>query len=116
MVSLKLHSKQYTSFFSRFRSMIYDKNPEGVAQVFFSSPEEADLAIESMNGRLFFNNRLMSAETWDGKTKYSFKETPEQEAERLKNWDKFLEEGGEDEEGSSRDASSSEATSSSSQS
>ena len=76
--------------------MIYDKNPAGVAQVFFSSAEEADLAIASMNGRLFFNNRLMTVETWDGKTKYSVKETAEQEAERLQNWDKFLAEGGEE--------------------
>lgn len=69
---------------------MYDKHAEGVAQVFFSSAEEADLAIQSMNGRLFFNKRIMSVDTWDGKTKYKSTETAEEEAERLRNWDKFL--------------------------
>ena len=44
-----------------------------------------------MDGRLFFNKRLMSVATWDGKTKYKSTETAEEEAERLKNWDQFLE-------------------------
>lgn len=76
---------------------VYDKHPEGVAQVSFESPEEADMAISMMNGRLFFNKRVMSAETWDGKTKYKVKETKEEEEARLANWDKFLLESEEDE-------------------
>lgn len=32
-------------------------------------PEEADLLIQMMNGRLF-GARKITAETWDGKTKY----------------------------------------------
>lgn len=32
---------------------------------------------------------------WDGKEKYEIKETAEQEAERIRKWDEYLESGGE---------------------
>ena len=49
-----------------------------------------------LNGRLFFNKRVMSVSTWDGKTKYKVDETEEEERARLANWDKFLAEEEED--------------------
>lgn len=36
-----------------------------------ADPEEADLVIKLMNGR-FFGERKLTAETWDGKTKYKY--------------------------------------------
>ncbi len=74
------------------RVVVYDKHPEGVAQVFFNSPAEADQAVAAMDGRIFHgSSRVMKVETWDGKTKYRVEETEEEEKERLANWDKFLE-------------------------
>ena len=71
--------------------VVYDKNIQGVVQVFFGSPEEADMAISMLNGRLFSSQKTpMKAYTWDGKTKYKINETEEEEKERLANWDKFL--------------------------
>lgn len=70
---------------------VYDKHPQGICQVFFTSPEEADMAISMLDGRMFSNNKIpMKAYTWDGKTKYKINETEEEEKERLANWDKFL--------------------------
>ena len=66
--------------------------------MFFSSPVEADTAVANLAGRLFFNGRIMKAQTWDGKTKYRVEETEEEERERLAKWDKFLEGQGEGEE------------------
>ena len=55
------------------------------------SPEEGDMAISMLNGRLFSNSsKTMKAWTWDGKTKYNISETVDEEKERLSNWDKFL--------------------------
>lgn len=45
------------------------QHPDGVAQVNMSDPEEADLVVQMMNKR-FFGKRQLSAELWDGKTKY----------------------------------------------
>lgn len=44
---------------------------EGVAQVNMASPEEADTVIQMMNGR-FFGKRKLTADHWDGKTKYKY--------------------------------------------
>ena len=38
-------------------------------------------------------NRIVSAEIWDGRTKYDVQETEEQKKQRLLKWEKFLEEG-----------------------
>lgn len=45
------------------------RHPEGVAQVTFSDPAEAQACIGLLNGR-WFAQRQLSAEIWDGKTKY----------------------------------------------
>lgn len=47
------------------------RHPEGVVQVTMADPEEADLVIKLMNGR-YFGERKLTAETWDGKTKYKY--------------------------------------------
>jgi len=68
---------------------LYDKHPEGVCQVFFKEPSEADMAVQMLHGRLF-GKKIMSVETWDGKSKYKMEESKEEESERLKHWEKFL--------------------------
>ena len=51
--------------------VVYDKHEEGVAQVFFGTPEEADMAVSMLDGRIFSNNKkVMKAATWDGKEKF----------------------------------------------
>ncbi|XP_071452233.1 17S U2 SnRNP complex component HTATSF1 [Hetaerina americana] len=72
--------------------VIHDRHPEGVAQVYFDDPEEADICVKLLNGRWFGQRRLV-AETWDGKTKYRIEETEEEKEKRLQNWAKFLETG-----------------------
>lgn len=75
--------------------IIYDRHPEGVAQINMSSAEEADEVVKLMNGR-WFMKRQLAAETWDGKTKYKIAETDSQITKRMETWDKYLED---DEEG-----------------
>lgn len=72
--------------------VVYDRHPEGVAQVNMADPEQADLVIQMMNGR-FFGQRKLTAETWDGKTKYKIAETEEEIQARINKWDKYLEKG-----------------------
>ncbi|KAI8040259.1 HIV Tat-specific factor 1 [Drosophila gunungcola] len=69
--------------------VIYDRHPEGVAQINMSSPEEADQVIQMMQGR-YFGQRQLSAESWDGKTKYKIDESAVEAHERLSKWDEFL--------------------------
>ena len=40
---------------------------------------------------MYGDKRVLKAFTWDGKTKYKVAETEEEEQERLKKWDEFLE-------------------------
>uniref|UniRef100_A0A224YZ49 17S U2 SnRNP complex component HTATSF1 n=1 Tax=Rhipicephalus zambeziensis TaxID=60191 RepID=A0A224YZ49_9ACAR len=91
--------------------VVYDRHPEGVATVTFKEPEEADACISRMNGR-WFAQRQLSAETWDGRTRYKIFETEEELEERLKKWDDYLE-ADEDEKAksSSSDASAAPSTS-----
>ncbi|XP_037518810.1 HIV Tat-specific factor 1 homolog [Rhipicephalus sanguineus] len=70
--------------------VVYDRHPEGIATVTFKEPEEADACISRMNGR-WFAQRQLSAETWDGRTRYKIFETEEELEERLKKWDDYLE-------------------------
>jgi RNA recognition motif-containing protein len=48
---------------------MFQRHPEGVAQITFKEPEEADACVTLLNGR-WFGQRKITAETWDGKTKY----------------------------------------------
>lgn len=70
--------------------MLYDRHPEGVAQVIFKEPEAADACVQLLNNR-WFGKRQITAETWDGKTKFKIAETDSEISERLDNWGNFLE-------------------------
>lgn len=70
--------------------IIYDRHPEGVAQVNMADPEAADAVVQLLNGR-WFGKRKLFAEIWDGRTKYKIAETDSQISNRIGNWEKFLE-------------------------
>ncbi|XP_022170873.1 HIV Tat-specific factor 1 [Myzus persicae] len=69
--------------------VVYDRHPEGVAQINFKDPDAADACVLLLNNR-WFGQRKITAETWDGKTKYKVIETPEETEERLKKWETYL--------------------------
>uniref|UniRef100_A0A1B6CZN8 RRM domain-containing protein n=2 Tax=Clastoptera arizonana TaxID=38151 RepID=A0A1B6CZN8_9HEMI len=73
------------------RVIIYDRHPEGVAQINFKEFEAADACVQLLNNR-WFGQRQITAELWDGKTKYKVSETKEEADKRLEGWSKFLEE------------------------
>ncbi|KXS21623.1 hypothetical protein M427DRAFT_51042 [Gonapodya prolifera JEL478] len=86
--------------------VLYDKSDEGVMSVKFKEQSGADSCIQLMNGR-YFAGRRISAEMYDGKTKYDKlksgkEETEEEEKARLERYAKWLEgkEGGEAPDGS----------------
>ena len=83
---------QCSKFGSVTKVILYDKHPEGVCQIFFKDPSEADMAVSMLNGRMFIKN-VMSVETWDGRTKYNINESSTEEKERLEQWEKFLQDG-----------------------
>lgn len=72
--------------------VLYDRHPEGVAQITMKEPEQADAVIQLINGR-WFGKRQITAETWDGRTKYRIAEADAELNQRLNKWDKFLEGG-----------------------
>ncbi|KAJ0173837.1 hypothetical protein K1T71_010986 [Dendrolimus kikuchii] len=70
--------------------VIYDRHPEGVAQITMKEPEQADAVVQLINGR-WFGKRQITAEIWDGRTKYRIAETDADISKRIDKWDKFLE-------------------------
>ncbi|KAF9821299.1 hypothetical protein SFRURICE_005765 [Spodoptera frugiperda] len=70
--------------------VIYDRHPEGVAQITMKEPEMADAVVELINGR-WFGKRQITAEIWDGRTKYRIAETDSEISKRINKWDQFLE-------------------------
>ncbi|CAH1637546.1 unnamed protein product [Spodoptera littoralis] len=70
--------------------VIYDRHPEGVAQITMKEPEMADAVVELINGR-WFGKRQITAEIWDGRTKYRIAETDSEISKRINKWDEFLE-------------------------
>lgn len=78
--------------------VVYDRHPEGVAQVTFKEPEEAQECVQLLNGR-WFGQRKITAEIWDGKTKYKVVETEAEIEARIEKWDKYLEDQDEKVEG-----------------
>lgn len=82
------------------RVVIYDRHAEGVAQVTMGDPDEADIVVQLLNRRLF-GQRMLTAETWDGKTRYRTEETAEDAEKRISQWNEHLATLGEQEEGSS---------------
>ncbi|KAI7906823.1 uncharacterized protein BX663DRAFT_497709 [Cokeromyces recurvatus] len=81
--------------------ILYDKSPGGVISVRYKEKESADACVALMNGR-YFSGRQISAEIYDGKTRYeksggkSSEEDEEAEKLRLERYAKWLEEGGGD--------------------
>ncbi|KAK1127853.1 hypothetical protein K0M31_003344 [Melipona bicolor] len=75
--------------------VIYDRHPEGVAQVTFREPTEAQACVQLLNGR-WFSQRKISAEIWDGKTRYKVAETDAETEARIAKWDQYLDDGQEE--------------------
>ncbi|GAA5805590.1 hypothetical protein HPULCUR_011110 [Helicostylum pulchrum] len=79
--------------------ILYDKSPGGVISVRYKEIESADACVLLMNKR-FFGGRQITAEIFDGKTKYlksgGIPSEDDEEAERLRleRYAKWLEEGG----------------------
>lgn len=47
------------------------RHPEGVVQITFKEFEAADACVQLLNNR-WFCQRQITAEIWDGKTKYKY--------------------------------------------
>jgi len=58
--------------------------------VTFRQPEEADACIAAVHRR-WFDGRSLEAESWDGRTKYTVKESQEEMEKRLNKWHSFIE-------------------------
>ena len=81
------------------RVKVHGYNPDGVVQIRFKEPEEADKCVEVMHGR-FFARRQIEAAKYDGYTKYHVdppKETAEDEKKRLEAYAAALEQEEEEE-------------------
>lgn len=71
--------------------IVFDRHPDGVCSVAFKEHEPVDKCLQAMNNR-WFAERQIQAEVWDGMTDYQIEETDREREERLKEWEKFLEE------------------------
>jgi len=71
------------------RVLVHDRHPDACASVSFTMPSEADNCKEFLHNRLF-KGRTVTAETWDGKTKYTVEESEEDRAERLSRWEAYI--------------------------
>lgn len=78
-----------TKFGEVRKVQVHDRHPEGVISVIFKTPEEADVCVAALQGR-WFAKKQISAETYDGKTRYEVHETEAEKQERLRGWEKFL--------------------------
>lgn len=72
--------------------VVYSCEEDGVAEVRMADAEEADLVVQMMHRR-YFGKRRLTAELWDGKTKFKKNETEDESSQRLSKWDEFLEQG-----------------------
>lgn len=77
--------------------IVYCSEPEGVCEVRMNDPEEADLVVQMMHKR-YFGSRMLTAELWDGITKFKKNETDDENIQRLSKWSEFLEQGDDDDE------------------
>lgn len=87
--------------------IIYSSDPEGVAEIRMNDAEEADLVVQMMHKR-FFGQRTLTAELWDGQTKFKANETEAEATDRLSKWDEFLEKDDDDDEDKKEPAQSEE--------
>ncbi|KYQ93202.1 RNA-binding region RNP-1 domain-containing protein [Tieghemostelium lacteum] len=74
---------------------IFQRNPDGVASIKFKDFEAAEKCVALMNDR-YFAGRKLEADFYDGYTDYFVEETEEEAQLRLKRWEKWLEQNGED--------------------
>ena len=70
---------------------LLQRHQEGVASVIFKLAEEADACTAAMNNRMW-GKRVITAEAWDGNTKYEVEETEAEREKRINEWENFLEE------------------------
>ncbi|KAI8927070.1 hypothetical protein BC831DRAFT_453765 [Entophlyctis helioformis] len=72
--------------------VLYDDEPSGIMTVRFKDPESAQLCIHKMNGR-FFGGQRVEAGLWNGRDKFkqSKGQAAEDEAKRLDEFSKWLE-------------------------
>ena len=73
-------------------TVLRQRHPDGVVTVTFRQPEEADVCIAAVDRR-WFDGRSLVAESWDGRTKFTIKETQEEMEKRLNKWHSFIEGG-----------------------
>lgn len=71
--------------FEAKRIDVYDKHPEGVITIVFATPEQAEMCVKKLD-KYYYDKRIISAELWDGITKYKIKETDEESQKRLEKW------------------------------
>lgn len=69
--------------------IVHDRNPEGVVCVIFAEAEQSDGCIAALHERLRAGRKI-TAECWDGKTKYDVQETDEERQKRIDKWQKYL--------------------------
>lgn len=69
---------------------IFDKHKDGVIAVTFAEFEQAENCIKALNNQ-YYAGRIVTAELWDGKTKYKMKETDDESQERLEKWHRDIE-------------------------
>lgn len=80
--------------------VLYDSNPEGVVTVTFENIEHANLALQTLNGRVV-GGRVVQVSHWDGREKFKRMETAQERLRRENAWEEFL---GETEEQGESDA------------
>ncbi|CAG9311006.1 unnamed protein product [Blepharisma stoltei] len=74
------------------RMRIFEHNPEGVVEIKFEKAIEAELCIQTLNGRMYAK-RVLQCEFWDGKSDYRrSKEDEAEEKKRIEEFGNWLEE------------------------
>ncbi|CAI2308958.1 unnamed protein product [Caenorhabditis sp. 36 PRJEB53466] len=90
MLDLKEEMQQSCQKYGAVKKVVvYDNHPDGVVSVTFPTTEESDNAVKYLNGRVV-DGRKLTAELWDGKTKYKVEETEEDEERRRAEFEKFI--------------------------
>jgi HIV Tat-specific factor 1 len=64
-------------------------NEQGVAMITYTTPAEAEDCVTMMNFRVL-RGRQLTAEIYDGHTKYNIHESKESEQKRIDTWHKYV--------------------------
>uniref|UniRef100_A0A8R1EES9 RRM domain-containing protein n=1 Tax=Caenorhabditis japonica TaxID=281687 RepID=A0A8R1EES9_CAEJA len=90
MLDLKEEMEQSCAKYGTVKKVIvYDNHPDGIVSVSFTTTDESDNAVKYLNGRVVDGRRL-TAELWDGKTKYKVEETEEEAERRHAEFEKYI--------------------------